>query len=158
MCSSNGPVVTIEKAEQIFGQVSLVQFAQCPHDTEVNRSILTIGSNKDVTWVHVSVKKPITKCLCKKDFYTIVCQLLHIYTSFFYRVDIAYRYAIDLFHNHNVTPAMLPVDLRHVDKIGVKKIVAQLGCICCFPHQIKFVMNRLIVVFDDFHWAQSFRF
>jgi ubiquinone biosynthesis protein len=29
--------------------------------------------------------------------------------------------------------------------------VTQLGCVGCFPHQVKFVMNRLIVVFDDFH-------
>ena len=62
---------------------------------------------------------------------------------------------MDPLHDHDLAPAQVPVDLRHVQHRGTREIAPQLRGVGRLAHQVKLIEDRPLVVGHDLGRAQA---
>src|SRR3989338_7643269 len=67
----NPAIVTLEKGQKILCQITLINWTQCSHDSEIDCLVTSIAVHKDITGMHIRVKKIMAEYLGEKYFYAI---------------------------------------------------------------------------------------
>ena len=138
-------IVSLEKRHEIFHQITLIDGAQGPHDSEIHGDIASLGRYEDIAGMHVRMKETVTENLGKEDPPPPLCERLEIDALTLELRHIADGDTIDTLHDHHLAATKRPIDLGHIKQIGILKVAPQLRGIGRLAQQIEFVKDGLFV-------------
>jgi len=87
----------------------------------------------------------------KKNLDAVLGQLRNVRAARPQLLDAADDDAVDALHHHDVLPAVIPVNLRHVEQRGPREIALQLRRVAGLAHQIEFIGDGFAILAHDFH-------
>ena len=154
-------VVALEEGHQVACQVVLVLGGQAADDAAVDGDVLRIarlpGADEDVARVHVGVEEAVAEHLGEENLHAAFGQQLHVGVLRAQGGDVGHRHAVDALHDQHLGPAVIPVDLRHVDQRRAFEVALELAGVGRFAQQVELVVDDLLVVADHFHRVQATR-
>ena len=91
-----------------------VHWDYCRQNVLTIERIVGIRVDEDVAGMHVGVKEVVAKYLREKDLHAVLGQPLDVGAGVAQRFDVVALDAEDALHRHDVLPAVIPIDLGHV--------------------------------------------
>src|SRR5690606_24104473 len=155
----DAPVVAAEEREEILGEIMLILVAQRADDAEVDRDVagtLRVRDvDEDVPRMHVRMEEVVAEHLREEDLDAVLGEQTDVRAARLEERDVADRDAVDALHRQHVGPAIVPVDLRHVELVRVREIALQLRRVRGLAQQVDLVHQRLLELLDDLDGPQA---
>ncbi len=152
-------VVAVEEREEVLGEVALVLRAQRADDAEVDggvfRVLRVVDQHEDIARVHVGMEEVVAKHLREKNLHAVFRELLDVGPGGAQRLHVADRRAEDALLHQHLGPAVVPVDLGHVQHVRVFEVALELRRVCGLAHQVELVDDRVLVFVDDLERPQA---
>ena len=79
---SNLAIITVEKCDKVFSQITFIVFIQAPHDPTINTDILwvlrVLKTDKNIAGMHICMEETIAEHLRKEHLHASFGQQFHI--------------------------------------------------------------------------------
>ena len=129
-------IITIEKRQKIFCQITFIFTIQRTDNATINADILRIfwvlRINKNIAGVHIGMEKAITENLGEKHLHATFCQQFHISAVSFQCLNIRNLNPVNPLHHNQIAIAKIVIHFRNIQHRAIFKIAPQLNRICHF--------------------------
>ena len=150
------PVVPPKERQKILREVVLVGLGQRSHDAEIERDVTPVGTDHDVSGVHVGVEEAVAKHLREKNLDPGARQHGDIDSLVAQRPDLGDRRAVHALHHQHLGMAPVPVHLGHDQQCRVTEVAPKLASTRRLAQQIEFIVQVLAEFADDFARLEPF--
>ena len=157
----DAPIVAAEEREKILGEIVLVALVERADDAEIDGDVLrprgSVTSTKMLPgcmsawkklWRNTCVKKISTPFSASRLMSVPAARSASMSSTWMPKM----RSIVSTF-----VPAVVPVDLRHVEQVGPREIALELRRVGRFAHQVELDGERPLELRDDFDGVQPAR-
>ena len=133
----NTVIIAVQHSGQKACEKQSVGEVQLSHNTEINGDERTVSCNEDVAWMHIGMKKTVTKDLVEKTAGCNLGDLANVMTGSLQRSHIIDANAVDPFDHQHFRCGVFKVNPWHIYASICVHIVGQLAGSSGLEPQIK---------------------
>ena len=156
---SNPSVVSAEKGKEVLSKVVFVELREGSNNAKVKGDVMALMraavADKNIAWVHVSMKIAVAKHLGEENFNTLAGELFKVDLCLFKALHSVYRNTVNPLHHNHVGLAVIPEHFWNLQKRRICKVTAQLRGIGGLAHKIELVVQVVIKLGYDLARLES---